>query len=754
MEHAEVTGSSNVGVKEAEMGGPEGSDSGVEVNGSAMGGMGGDVTPAASCDSSLVSCCYSSEDLVSNTLQLLDDLSLSAGDGTSEGGSESSSVAGYHQPRLSSSGGVRKKCPLTRTPSTNRPSPSPNLSSRSKTPLSCRERVPSGKTTSSKTTPKSLHSSRAITTPSTTPRSHRDTSDSSTSRKTVARVPSASRTKTTNGSSPTDDGRWPSTVNKIAQKCRPLVNDKKNTPMNSSVTSVESKATALEKYATLPRRRRKSADNLTLSEPLSSREPSLNRTASLRKKQNPMVSSANAAMLQPLTSPSPKTMPPYPRKSRMTKTRIYHEVSIQTSLTGADLENGLGSPLLKDVHSRVETRNCGVQVERGMRRIEQLETQLKECKLQLSRLAEEREEISKTCDQMRTQQLTRDAETIRLKTLIIGKHDPDDVVGQLEQQVLSTNSLISQQQEEIGKLHSICHTLQRELEKSYSAQKMMLKQQEEMEAESAELQEFLQAEKAALADTLRDLENELAEARLNVAAKEAELQRQQEECSHLVRISEQRRQEQLSLEARLAGMELRSRESLLQQGAAVSGASVALSRLGTRLDNLVEALVSTYNISEHDLEDVIFHNEAYSQSSSSPSSSADTSPEHQHQSATAGFMSAVLNAIRTATSSRLPNTEPSSDAEPMLSSEPEPFCVRCPPSKHSEFESEACGGRLENSESLHNLSLAILRRQQLEAEEPMALPPVPAHTLVDQVIEVDNLVTRLLKVIRIVPTSQ
>lgn len=49
-------------------------------------------------------------------------------------------------------------------------------------------------------------------------------------------------------------------------------------------------------------------------------------------------------------------------------------------------------------------------------------------------------------------------------------------------------------------------------------------------------------------------------------------------------------------------MELRSRESLLQQGAAVSGASVALSRLGTRLDNLVETLVTSYSISESDLE--------------------------------------------------------------------------------------------------------------------------------------------------------
>lgn len=56
-----------------------------------------------------------------------------------------------------------------------------------------------------------------------------------------------------------------------------------------------------------------------------------------------------------------------------------------------------------------------------MRRIEQLEAQLKECKAQLARLADEKEEVSRTCDQMRVQKLTRDAETIRLKGLIMGK---------------------------------------------------------------------------------------------------------------------------------------------------------------------------------------------------------------------------------------------------------------------------------------------------------------------------------------------
>lgn len=65
--------------------------------------------------------------------------------------------------------------------------------------------------------------------------------------------------------------------------------------------------------------------------------------------------------------------------------------------------------------------NICIQVEKGMRRIEQLEAQLKECKAQLARLADEKEEVSRTCDQMRVQKLTRDAETIRLKGLIMGK---------------------------------------------------------------------------------------------------------------------------------------------------------------------------------------------------------------------------------------------------------------------------------------------------------------------------------------------
>jgi hypothetical protein len=49
-----------------------------------------------------------------------------------------------------------------------------------------------------------------------------------------------------------------------------------------------------------------------------------------------------------------------------------------------------------------------------------------------------------------------------------------------------------------------------DLEKSLAAQKTLLQQQQEIEAESIELQEFLQAEKSTLADALRDSESEVS----------------------------------------------------------------------------------------------------------------------------------------------------------------------------------------------------------------------------------------------------
>lgn len=49
-----------------------------------------------------------------------------------------------------------------------------------------------------------------------------------------------------------------------------------------------------------------------------------------------------------------------------------------------------------------------------------------------------------------------------------------------------------------------------DLERSLAAQKTLLQQQQETEAESLELQEFLQAEKLTLGDALRDAEAEVS----------------------------------------------------------------------------------------------------------------------------------------------------------------------------------------------------------------------------------------------------
>lgn len=48
-----------------------------------------------------------------------------------------------------------------------------------------------------------------------------------------------------------------------------------------------------------------------------------------------------------------------------------------------------------------------------------------------------------------------------------------------------------------------------DLEKSLAAQKALLQQQQELEAESAEMQDFLQEEKATLAEALKEAETEV-----------------------------------------------------------------------------------------------------------------------------------------------------------------------------------------------------------------------------------------------------
>lgn len=62
------------------------------------------------------------------------------------------------------------------------------------------------------------------------------------------------------------------------------------------------------------------------------------------------------------------------------------------------------------------------------------------------------------------------------------------------------------------------------------------------------------------------------------------------------------RQEYLGMQTKYNALEGRSKDLLVSQGSAVSGASVALAALGNRLELLVEQLIASYSISERDLE--------------------------------------------------------------------------------------------------------------------------------------------------------
>lgn len=111
----------------------------------------------------------------------------------------------------------------------------------------------------------------------------------------------------------------------------------------------------------------------------------------------------------------------------------------------------------------------------------------------------------------------------------------------LEDRFQTVSHVVIKQEEEISKLNECCRSLQRDLEKSLAAQKILLQQQQELEAESIELQEFMQDEKCTLSEAIKELESENKRCKLLISQKDKELETKQEEHKHVVRVSEQRR---------------------------------------------------------------------------------------------------------------------------------------------------------------------------------------------------------------------
>lgn len=750
------------------------------------------VTPTPSVDSSILSCCSNYDDaynlLVGRNSTLIEGYKVH---GTSENGSESSSV---------------KSAKVTTEKNKRRV-----VESKKKV---LHEREPFKFGTRSNSSARSIPQNRGKSTDRTNrtnpSRVGSDTRSSARSLTTssggqTARSPSLPRAPSTQQQ--TDDGRWPSKNSKPA----PLMTRSMRgilsldgaivTPTITKTVRVtnlqlETKNT-LEKYATLPRRRkvqeqRASAENLT-------KEPVITRSTSIRRQVSTDTS--------PPSRESLRSLPPFhsATKKRISKTRIFHEISVQTILTQSDISKAL------DVNQKGETpkftmiqkETVDVQTDCcNNEEIDKLQAMLKDLSCKFDTLKKDydlqKTDLENTEKLLSNERLEKEGLKNELKSnservfAILGcdnLHTDDDTQQDslvvLETKLLNEKQLLLKQEHEITDLNVYCRTLQKNLNKSLSAQENLLQHSHEQKIESEELHEFLQAEKNMLGDSLKDFENENSRLKKLCANFEGELNAKEVENKALVKTVEQKRQENLGMQARLIALEAKSRELLVHQGSTVSGAAVALTSLVTRLEGLVEELIESYNISEQDLDDVIFHNEAYSNSNCS---SLDTTPDSTNRkfistpspkppktnSTPSSFVSAVINAIKNATTlatnltsnpylestsrDELSATDNSDNSAELLDSETEP-CLMMEhvledvilPDTHSHNMISSCSSLNRTLFNANNLQLLT------HSESLQAIPTsnqfhlsLNQQSLLDQVIYVDNMITRLLKVIRII----
>lgn len=583
----------------------DGSDSGVEfgapltVNGvlqralssnsggyaSSCGGL-EDIVGPVSCNSSMISYC-------SDTCEKTN-ITVVSGLGNdfyaSEGGSESSSITGGPTIRNKANSAPKKKVAMKETSnksprksnestsstrSRSRPptvARSNTLPSKSVAPnLMTRERARSRDKNKAET-PKSLMTTsltRSMSTkrppkPDSFPAAIKEmTMSMSSPRINLSRTPSLTRHRTPI-STPTmaDDGRWPS----ISHKSATLRNARGNSLAPDSLIirtrigniQLDNKSSTFDKYATLPRRRKeKSAEDLSKAGSRSSsvtRDSLPNRMTNSMLKKIPMTT--NYSMM-PV-----KTLPAYPKiakKPVVSKTKIFHETSVQTAITTQDLDDAFTGNLknlpridavemmTKETQSDIrdkELEKLREQMERMSSDHSQLLTKLSEKSHAVSQLEQEllREREDKLTVQKELQNNTERVMHM-LEAFQAGPtaEKEGDSLLMLESQLMISGNVLEKQQEEIIKLQGICRAMQRDMEKSLKIQDNLIKQKNELEEESTELQDFLQAEKVAFMEALKEAEHEIQQQKGKIAQRESDLERQQEECRALVRICEQRR---------------------------------------------------------------------------------------------------------------------------------------------------------------------------------------------------------------------
>ncbi|KAH8251076.1 hypothetical protein KR026_008963 [Drosophila bipectinata] len=672
----------------------------------------------------------------------------------------------------------------------------------------------------------------------------------------VQRTPSLSRARTPG--TPSDDGRWPANRG-AARRGMSVTPEVVPNRMRGSPAP----------GGTLPRRRKQqSVEDLTAGR--LSRSNSISRAAAAadaRMTSSVMVVPTSRRSLAGATAKVNSLRRPQTAAAGTTpRTRIYHETAVQTALTSEDLEQVLGGGLLQTrALDAVEQQDRSTQAEPDQRdfELEQLRQEVRQLSGKLQREREEKLAMQQELH-LNTERVMGMLELARVVSASAGTPTSEDSgdgsaghdsLLMLESQIQMSGHELFERQQEIGQLRAMCRALQLEMRRSLATQQLLLQEKAAIEQESSELQDFLQHEKAAQVDALRELEAEHQAVRAQLANREEEAKVLRDECRHLVRLNEQRRQENRLLQTKYSALENKSRELIHQQNASVAGASTALSGLHARLDGLVEQLVYSYSISEQDLEDIRFQAESEQvQNGQRPNgldlpicpagqgdaihtlvlaSDGSLSPQRNQS-----FIAAVIGAIRQATThsgkrlslrqgaskrsgggsvqttgtatgtQEAQGNGDDSDSTEMLDSETEPCLLMMDnvledvvhPDSHSHNMVSSCTGMISQIElptelvsqcshqnhngvapaddSLQQLSQAITNRQQMElhmhklsampmnprdqcnteelschdslAELPSLMEYSTAQAVVDQVIEVDTLVTKLLKVLRLV----
>ena len=408
----------------------------------------------ASCDSSLVSCCSVYEDPCAT---LPDDVRLTTGgEGTSEGGSESSSIAGSVSARANrtnvkrtiaaSSAGKKQKAAATETQkSSSRTKPMPlNASSYSATPARSKPRTATPRSILNKAQPATRDRARSREKSTVRESSNNDNNNNNNNNNGVGRPATTLRSGTNNAMLPPRTRTRPipdslpsvltTEINKdLAQRSRgqsgggssscrsrggsstrgartpsstpseevrkPLstprvpytgrVEAARASRPDKMTTSADNKA--VDAYATLPRRNRAkmSIVKTVVSEKTdrAMRSRSGSRDASLSRQQLEKKTAARDHTAH-------KSLPPYPRHKTVERTRIYHETSVQTGLTGRDIENALsGVPSAVAGPDVVERLHEGCQTEGTWQDMHAMQTDLKRLNEETAQQREENEKL-------------------------------------------------------------------------------------------------------------------------------------------------------------------------------------------------------------------------------------------------------------------------------------------------------------------------------------------------------------------------